>query len=208
MCIPAGGASPNLTTWSDTTPTGGGAAAPAGGGIGGLLGALSSGLQVAGVLSGARGAASSAAASQQAYEYQAAVNRNNAQVAQWQAQDAIQRGAQAEQQQRLKVAQLKGTQRASLAARGVSLAEGSALNILQDTDYMNELDSLTIRDNAAREAWGHRVQASNYSNDAALLSNRAASSQSASSAGLSSLLAGAGQVASSWYARSATTSRG
>jgi len=168
------------------------------------LGYLATGLQVAGVMTSAMGAANQSQATQQAYNYQAAVSRNNAQLAEWQAQDVVTRGQKAEQSQRLKVAQLKSTQRAGFAARGMALDEGSPLAILEDTDYMGELDAMTIRDNAAREAWGKRTQASNYSNDASMLSNRA-DAESPLAAGAATLLTGAGQVASSWYQRKTKT---
>jgi hypothetical protein len=173
----------------------------------GTWGSIGTGLQVAGLVSGAFGAARQSRATEQAYNYQAAVNRNNAQVAEWQAQDALSRGAKSEQAQRLKVAQLKSAQRAGFAARGVALDEGSPLAILQDSDYMGELDALTIRDNAAKEAWGLRNQGANYSSDASMLSARA-NAESPTGAAFSTLLTGAGAVASSWYNRTGQSEDG
>lgn len=164
-------------------------------------GSIGTGLQVAGMASGAFGAYNQSKAAKQSYEYQAAVQRNNAQIAEWQAADATSRGQKAEQAQRLKVAQLKSSQRAGFAARGIALDEGSPLNILNDTDYMGELDALSIRDNAAREAWGHRMQGANAGSDASMLSARAGA-ESPNSAAVSSLLTSGGAVASSWYRRS------
>lgn len=171
----------------------------------GTLGSISTGMQVAGLATGVFGSYDKSKANQAAYEYQSSVNKNNATMAGWQAQDALQRGATAEQNQRLKTAQLRSSQRARLAANGVIIDEGSALNLLDDTDFMGERDALTIRDNAKREAWGARVQASNYSNDAAMLSNRADAESPLGSAA-STLLTGAGTVADSWYRRSVSTS--
>lgn len=171
----------------------------------GTLGSISTGMQVAGLATGVFGSYEKSKATQAAYDYQASVNRNNAQYAEWQAQDALQRGATAEQNQRLKTAQLRSAQRARLAANGVIIDEGSALNLLDDTDFMGERDALTIRDNAKREAWGARVQAGNYSNDAAMLSARA-DAESPSGSAASTLLTGAGTVADSWYRRTLTTS--
>lgn len=161
-------------------------------------------MQAAGAASSANAAKAQSASTKAGYEYQAAVNRNNEQVAEWQAQDAIQRGAQAEQAQRLKVAQLRGTQRAGFAARGVSLDEGSPLAILQDTEYMGQLDVNTIRDNTAKEAWALRNQGANYESDAAMLSARAAA-EDPTRAMFGSLLSSSGQVASSWYSYKART---
>lgn len=167
-------------------------------------GSIGTGLQIAGAVSGAYGAYQQSKATKAAYDYQAAVNRNNAQIAEWQAADAIARGQKSEQAQRLKAAQLKGSQRAALAARGVALDEGSPLNILDDTDYMNELDALTIRDNAAREAWGLRSQAAGYSSDASMLSARA-NAESPMGAAFDTLLTGAVTVADSWSRRKLKT---
>lgn len=159
-------------------------------------------LSVAGMGMNAVGSYNQSKATQDAYSYQAAVTRNNAQLAEWQAQDALVRGANAEQSQRLKTAALKGTQRAQLAARGVALDEGSALNILNDTDYIGNLDAATVRDNAAREAWGYRNQGAGYASDATMLSSRA-SAENPLLSGASSLLTSAGSVADNWYKRRA-----
>lgn len=156
------------------------------------------GLQAAGATSSIFGAFSKSSAEKAAYEYQAKVAENNALAAEWQAQDAIVRGQAAEAQQRMKTAQLKSTQRASLAARGIDLGEGSALNILTDTDYMGELDALTIRNNAAREAWGARERARGAMTDSELLSMRAGMVNPVGAA-TGALLSGAGSVASGWY---------
>nr|WP_238919400.1 hypothetical protein [Achromobacter xylosoxidans] len=144
------------------------------------------------------GAANSAKAQQNNLDYQAQVSANNAQIAEWQAQDAIRSGQLEEQNSRLKYAALKGTQRAALAANGVAVDEGSAVDILTTTDYLNETDANTIRTNAARTAWGYRTQATNYSDNAQALRAGANATSPSSAAGLS-LLGGAGQLAGSWY---------
>lgn len=94
-------------------------------------------------------------------EYQAQVDRNNAAAAEWQATDAVQRGNAAAADQRRKGQQTLGTQRAAMAAAGLDISSGSALSILEDTDYFTEADQGTIKSNAAREAWGYKMQASN-----------------------------------------------
>ncbi|MBV2180964.1 MAG: hypothetical protein KUL86_06975 [Castellaniella sp.] len=140
-----------------------------------------------------------------AYTYQAQVSRNNAMIAEWQARSALQAGAKAEQSQRLKAAGLAGTQRAALAANGVDLGQGNALNILMDTDYMNEREVRTIRDNAGLQAWGYRTQGQSQLDNAALLdagafnASSAADSISSGPAVASAMLNGVTQVASSWY---------
>lgn len=151
------------------------------------------------------GAYNKSKADKAAYEYQAKVQENNATLAGWQAEDAITRGQVSESNQRMKTAQLKSTQRASLAARGVALDEGSPLDILTTTDVMGERDALTVRDNAAREAWALREQGKGYTSNASLLSARA-DSENPLMAGAGTLLTGAGSVAKQWYSYKQTQS--
>jgi hypothetical protein len=156
-----------------------------------MLQALGAGMSVASAYSNSQ-------ASKAAYGAQAQINRNNAQVAQWQAQDALARGDRAVYQSRLKTNQLKGTQRARMAASGVDLGTGSALNILTDTEYFGEIDAATLKDNAAKEAWALRNQASNFTSESDLLKSRADSESPLMAAG-TSLLSSAGRVAARWY---------
>lgn len=150
------------------------------------------------------GAYRNSQATKAAYGAQAEINRNNAIVAGWQAQDAIERGNKAASRSRMQTRQLKGTQRARMAANGVDLTTGSALEILTDTDYFGEIDATTIKDNAAREAWAIRNQAMGFTSEANLLQSRA-DSESPFLSGATSLLTSAGKVAPYWY--SSTGSR-
>lgn len=145
----------------------------------------------AGALMSAQGASDQAQAQKDALAYQSQVSANNAQYSEWQAEDALNQGDTAEDKQRLQTAQLKGTQRASLAANGVALGEGSALDILTATDYMGEQDALTIRDNAARQAWGYRTQGQNYTDNAGLLANSSSNISPSNAAGTSLLTSAA-----------------
>jgi hypothetical protein len=101
-------------------------------------------------------------------KYQSAVERNNATIAGWQATDAQQRGQIEEQRQRLATARLKGAQRAGMAANGIEIDSGSPLDVLMDTAQLGELDALTIRANAEREAYGFRSQQGNLTAQAGL----------------------------------------
>lgn len=90
------------------------------------------------------------------------IAQRNAQAQEQQAADASRRGAVAEERHRMQVKQFMGRQRAAMAAGGMQLDTGTSLDLQTDTGRMGELDALMIRNNAAREAWGHRVNASNY----------------------------------------------
>lgn len=137
---------------------------------------------------GAMGAYQQSQATKASMEYQSAVARNNAITSEYQAEDAINRGQTAEEQQRRKTMMLKGTQTARLAANGIDISEGSALQILSDTDWMGEQDALTVRDNANREAWGYRVQAQNASSNSTMLRN-SADAQNPLLSGVSNIMA-------------------
>ena len=156
------------------------------------------GLMGAGVASSTIGSYKSAQAQKASLAYEAAVAKNNAQVAQYQADLALQDGAIAEQNQELKAAATYGDQRAALAANGVDLGSGSANEILATTKFMGKRDALTIRDNAARTAWAYKNQSKSYLDESA--ADMAASSAiNPSTAAFTSLLTSAGRVASGWY---------
>lgn len=166
---------------------------------------LAIGLQAAGLAFSAFSSYNQAEGQKEAANYQASVARNNAQIAEWQAQDASKRGEEEETRQRMRTAQLKGSQRAGLAANGIDISEGSAAQIQADTDWMGEQDALTIRDNAKRNAWGWRSQGQQSTADANMYKAKA-DSISPMLAGAGSLLGNSGAlinvgnaVADKWY---------
>lgn len=133
-------------------------------------------------------------------EYQAAVGRNNAILAQRAADDARLRGAEAERRKAVENRQLMGRQRAVLAANGVLVDQGSALDLTSDTAEIGKLDELTIRSNAEREALGYEAQGMNFNAAAQLNSMRADNARSsAMGSALGTVLTGATSVASKWY---------
>ena len=98
--------------------------------------------------------------------YQAQIARMNQQVAEQNAQYALQQGLAREDRQRLKTAQLIGSQRAALAAQGSDVNTGSPLDIVGDTARAGESDALTIYNNAQQQAHGYEVQAAGYGGQA------------------------------------------
>lgn len=89
----------------------------------------------------------------------AATAETNQRLANAQGSDALLRGSIEESQYRRQIAQVVGGQKAAFGQRNVAVS-GTPLNILSDTAQLGEEDALTIRNNAAREAWGYRNQAS------------------------------------------------
>lgn len=146
----------------------------------------------------AQRAAGKAASNQAAY--QAAVARNNEIRAQYAAEDAIKRGKIAENRARSEAEVLKGRQRAVLAANGVTVGVGSAADILADTARIGEVDALTIRSNAEREAYEFRAQGDQFASQATLADAESQNALSASKVSFrSTLLSGIGTVAQKWY---------
>lgn len=151
-----------------------------------------------GMVSSANAAKNSAQATKISLGYQAHMDQVNAQLDESNAEAALIAGAREEQNSMLKTANLKGTQRASMAANGIDLGSDTPINILTSTDVMGEIDRQTIASNAIRTAWGYRTSSTNNSNSAAM--------KTATAAGINpgmayrtGLVTGAGSVATSWY---------
>lgn len=133
-------------------------------------------------------------------KYHAAVARNNATLAKRAADDARERGRVEELNQRIRTNQLVGRQRASLAANGVEVGTGSAIDLIEDTFKIGETDALTIRANAERDAMGYLAQAGNFQGEASLYDSSARNIRSALPFELAgTALATAGSVAGQWY---------
>jgi len=90
---------------------------------------------------------------------EAALYDFNAHMSRLAAKDAKRRGEIAVDQLRMEVSQLVGEQKLAFGAGNVMLDSGSALEVVQDTKRVAEMDVAMIRNNAAREAWGYRVEA-------------------------------------------------
>lgn len=135
---------------------------------------------------------------------QAQTEANNATLDQWQADDAIARGNTAVDQAQLQYAQTKGATRTALAANGVDLSVGSAANTINDVDYAAAVDVATIKNNAAREAWGYTMQAKQATQRSALASSASDQTSPWLSAG-TSLLTSATRASSMWYRNSKAT---
>lgn len=161
---------------------------------------------VAGVASGVVGGISSyqqGKATQAQYNYQAEVNRRNAQKAQANADTKRQEGIEESRLQRLKTLQTVGSQQAAMAANGFDVSSGTNLDIVEDTAAMGELDALTTRYNYETEALAYESQADNYNNQANLdiLAGQNAYKSGvygAVSSGINGL-GSAASVASKWY---------
>lgn len=130
--------------------------------------------------------------------FQAQMAEINAKLSETAAQTELSRGQQEIGSLTMRAGQLKSSQRANLAASGVDLGVGSAAEQLATTDVMKEIDMNTINANSVRAAWGLRMQATNYENEA-LMARASADSISPGLAAATSLLGSASSVSSAWY---------
>lgn len=144
---------------------------------------------VSGLMQGKAGEAQ--AASQADALRRNAVYMNNA------AQDAKIRGTQDADWARVNTQSMIGSQRAAMAGNGGVIDSGSNALLQQDAAQLGELDALTISNNAAREAYGYEVQASDNLRTAKNLKAQAKKNT------MSSLLGGALQGAGSAYSSGA-----
>jgi len=124
-----------------------------------VLTGLAIGTLVTSAVLAARGQKKAGDAAKAAGESTAQQQEWNARIAEVQAQDAVTRGREAESQLRTQTRGLIGSQRAGFAGQGLDISVGSPVDVQGDTAYLGELDAQTIRANAAREAWGYRVEA-------------------------------------------------
>ena len=155
-------------------------------------------LMGAGVAMQTVGARSAAIGQQNALNGQADLQETNARLYELGAQSSILAGQRQSNQIQLKAGAVKGAQRASMAANGIDLGSDSAVNVLTSTDLMKEVDVNTTMANALRTAWGYKNQETNAQNDA-LIKRSAANAINPNQQALTTLIAGAGKVAGSWY---------
>ncbi len=162
------------------------------------IGNVGLGAQAAGGAMQLVGSYYGAKSQQSALNYEAAIAELNAAQSEKSAQQELMRGNEAVAQSTLRAGQVKSSQRAAMAANGVDLGQGSAVDILTSTDVAKEQDANTIAANAVRSAWGYRTQATNQLNQADM-ARTSAKSISPGMAATSSLLGSATTLASSYY---------
>jgi hypothetical protein len=137
--------------------------------------------------------------------FQSDISELNAAQAEFTAQQIMRAGQQRQGQIGLRAGKIKSSQRASMAARGIDLGVGSAVETIATTDLMKEIDMLTVNADTVRSAESARQQRQNYLTASAMqdvsASNLAGSAASISPfmAAGSSILGSAGSVANAWY---------
>jgi len=137
--------------------------------------------------------------------FQSDISQLNAAQAEFTAQQIMRAGQQRQGQIGLRAGKIKSSQRASMAARGIDLGVGSAVETIATTDLMKEIDMLTVNADTVRSAESARQQRQNYLTASAMqdvsASNLAGSASTISPfmAAGTSILGSAGSVANAWY---------
>lgn len=170
------------------------------------LQAIASGVQAYSAYQGAKAERGQA-------NFAAAVADNNATMADAAAVDAIQRGGEEANKVRRAGRSLAGKQAVGMASSGVDIRTGAGAQLLDETEFFTELDATTVRNNAARQAWGFRQEAQDYRSNATMSRAVAKASSpgraaalsllgSAASTGMTFATAGKGTMTKSFFAKS------
>lgn len=103
-------------------------------------------------------------------EFKARQLETNAKRIDQEAADVIKRGERAATDLKIDARRVIGSQRVALAAQGIDISDidSSATEIQADTARMAELDAMTIRNNAWRQSFGMKTQASDLRSGAAI----------------------------------------
>lgn len=140
-------------------------------------------------------------------EAQAKAAKYNKEVAQGNA-DAAQRNAELSAasadaltgNQGLRNRATMGSIIANQAASGIDVMSGSAIDVRSSAAELGELNSLTVRANATKEAYGYQVQKSQFDQQATLEGYAGKNASDASEIGAASTLLGsAGSAAANFY---------
>jgi hypothetical protein len=121
---------------------------------------LTAGIMAAG--SGLYGAYTQSQAAKAQAGYQEKVAEMNARQATESADDAKQRGRSDAADIRRRTKSTVGAQRAALAAQGIDVDSGSAIELQDETEIIGEIDMTRATVNAMREAFGYNTQAIDY----------------------------------------------
>lgn len=110
----------------------------------------------------ALGTLGKAGAQKREAQYASFLADENAELADYGAQDAEERGRLEASYRRMAATAEVGSMQAALGASGVDGQSGSALKAAEQLRITAELDARLIENNAAREAWGLKVDAKRY----------------------------------------------
>ncbi len=123
-------------------------------------------MQGAGMALDATGAYFGAKVNKTLLKGKAAIAEINARTTDLAADSAYEAGRTAKAKSDLEYGALKAGQKVGMAASMLDLGSVTSQNVLNSTDYLKEVDSDIIMANAAKQAWGLRMDATNQRNEA------------------------------------------
>ncbi|MGY4397304.1 hypothetical protein ACVWZA_002498 [Sphingomonas sp. UYAg733] len=132
------------------------------------------GLAIASAVTTVAGTVMSGIGQAQQYRYQASIADQNNRLANEQARDSIETTNLESQRRGRALAQMKGAQQAAMAANGVDLNFGSAVDVQKDTAMLGAEDLAQIYKGGYQRTRGFEISAFNYRSEAA--ANRAKAS--------------------------------
>lgn len=160
---------------------------------------IAAGTAVAGAAVGAYGKYQEGQATKTAALYQAQVAKNNAEIADTLASNAVATGRVKTENQSRKGAAIAGRIKAAQAANGVDVNSGSNVDVQQSQREQAQLDTETTMHNAELEGYGYRTRATNYQAEAGLDVMKGEQAEKAGEIGaVSTLLGGASSLGSKW----------
>ncbi|HHR0945539.1 TPA: hypothetical protein ACS286_005709, partial [Klebsiella pneumoniae] len=105
-------------------------------------------------------------AQKKALQQQEQLALSNATLSDNQARQAIEDGTNAVTDYQRNVSAFKSSQINALAENGIDVTQGSAVDLLASTEMLAQGDIDSIKYNAALQSWGHKVQETNFRNQA------------------------------------------
>lgn len=144
------------------------------------------------------GAYRQSAVAEETADYQSKVSANSAIVQDQIANDEKRIGLEQASEHLRKVRAIKGTQRATFAARGLSLESGSPLDIMESTDFFGGVDAERIAKNQYGGAWQRMAAGASARGEASMYRATSRAQDPGVTAGLS-LLGSAGTYSGNYY---------
>lgn len=140
-------------------------------------------------ISAITGAIMQSSAMRAAGDYQASIAATNAKIAGIQEKQALEAGDVEASRQNLKTQATIGAIKAAQGASGTDVASGSSAIVRSGVAGAGAIDELTIRNNAARRAWGFQTEAleDTFKGQFAQLTAKAQSTQSLITGGLQAI---------------------
>ncbi len=165
----------------------------------GVVGGIGMAASIGGSLLSAAGEKQKAAATSQMYTYQAGIADLNKRIAEGNRDYAIYAGGEAAKRYGMTSAQAGGAIKAKQGASGVDVGGGSSINVQQAQRTISDLDTATIRNNAARKAYGYELEADVAGKQEQMYTAASSNSLAAGNiAAAGSLISGVSSVSSKW----------